>query len=359
MNAATRVTGSNSTATMAMCPGRQSAIAFVEARRPLGFRGGLSNLSDYIGDDPTNATDSSGLNWKDDLEKALKDKLKEKYDDAQKTADDLQKSLQQKADDAKKALDDAQKTLQEKVDDAKKALDDAQKTLKEAAVGTDTDLPWPPRGLDKREKCMVAVFHNAIDNLTEDEFKKVIGTQFGPPKKLSRPARDTAEEALNGGALAITLPGVLTRNGPWIITKDPLQLPDTITSTDTYAVTKIGHELQHVVQQIRDQKFLAKYVAENLHNAQVKKMDKDPAYRSISYEIDAYAVEGALNQVFKDADTVRRFNRVCEVYTDDNALKLITDNEDAKVLATRFKEAYNTEKEKLEKEAKDADKSGK
>jgi len=61
MNAATRVTGNNGTVAIALRPGRQSAIAFAEARSPLGFRGGLSNLSDYIGDDPTNATDPSGL----------------------------------------------------------------------------------------------------------------------------------------------------------------------------------------------------------------------------------------------------------------------------------------------------------
>jgi hypothetical protein len=46
---------------VAMRLGRRSATAFAEARSPLGFRGGLSNLSDYVGDDPTNATDPSGL----------------------------------------------------------------------------------------------------------------------------------------------------------------------------------------------------------------------------------------------------------------------------------------------------------
>jgi hypothetical protein len=257
----------------------------------------------------------------------------------------------------------------------------------ERAVIADTtskmaDIVVPPQGNDPRrlttpEKCLVAVFLNAIDDLWKDEFNAIINeTQIvdGQPRDLSgdsianaitkqikytyhgRPELRQAAIILSGNSAAVTIPLSLrgaVRQDINIVAKVSLSGFKGNTITNAGAVALLGHEIQHVLQIIRVDSnpgkgngtgdvFLLSYLGDYTERLAVTQ-DSQAAYESIRYEIEAHTVENALSKVFLSQDNSDRFQRVCDKYTDDNALSLNKNDADAKILAERFKKLYEAE----------------
>jgi hypothetical protein len=225
--------------------------------------------------------------------------------------------------------------------------------------------------LDTPEKAMIAVFHNAVDNLTDAEFSKIINEvtigndstlsaqgERRPLEKITARGGDALRSAFisitfSGGAAAITLPPELSSTRKtMIVSKEPLKPTDGKRVTNYEQFILLGHELQHAIQIERSKgAFVSQYLNSYTHNRVNRFMPEDEAYRSIPAEIEAYAFEAALQQVLRTKASRDEFERVCNKYSDKDALALITTDKDAADLATRFRSAFQEQKAKLTDEA--------
>jgi len=245
-------------------------------------------------------------------------------------------------------------------------------------VGLTDPLGLDGRHLEPCEKCTVAIFHNALNTLKESEFNSIIkDTTIQTKTNIFENAANMslAELALallqkklyellvsisfSGGAAAVTIPPNLSDTGKTLIaTKKPANACDGGKIKDKGALTLLAHELQHNVQILRTgdgsgDPFISEYLNAYIDNRGNKMMSGQKAYECIPFEIEAYALQNALDVVLT-GENIKKFNKVCcDAYTDKNGLSLITDNADAKALAKAFMDEFKKQKAKLEADCKD------
>jgi RHS repeat-associated protein len=238
------------------------------------------------------------------------------------------------------------------------------------------------RGLRKGEECLLAIVHQAIDNLTDDEFNKIrdsVAVWDGVDKNYASKylndafkgakALDSAKAA--PGILlttlafesqgAITLAPILTGGGIRIVGNGS-QFNDTV--TDDGKIKKLsqfallGHELQHSVQIIRDgtkdgQGFLTDYANDFLDQMQLR-LGADPslitdpgklralAYSGTLFEIEGHVVQDVINDVFAVQANADKFNNICcTVYDRKKGLESLVGNKDVEELRALIKKSYD------------------
>jgi hypothetical protein len=173
--------------------------------------------------------------------------------------------------------------------------------------------------------------------------------------------------ALKGGASAITLPPLLNTDKKISITyKDaPGAAFDKKAIKDVGALALLAHELQITVS--GGENFLVDYLKDYVDNLKPLNHDEAKAYKYIGAEIEAYAVQRAIENVFKDPANQRIFEAITSRYREqfadlmlphlldapgkgDQSHRDLNQNQDARDLAALFKKEYQNEKAKILKD---------
>jgi hypothetical protein len=253
--------------------------------------------------------------------------------------------------------------------------------------------PVNPSALTRSQECLLAVIHGGIDNLTIDEFdqlrKKVTIDDQVNLKLTVDSITDLFKQANTipqGQAAigitvatvslqqagAITLAPVLTGGGIQILgnAKGALQgqFMNAFTPKgeigDVGEFALLGHELQHTVQIVRDgskdgSTFLSGYLKDFADQFQLRvtaAVKANPgqvpdfaaarrdAYLGIMKEIEADALQSAIQNIFTIQANQTKFNTICAtVYDPKVGLKSLAGNQDVADLRADLMKEFNKE----------------
>jgi len=118
-----------------------------------------------------------------------------------------------------------------------------------------------------------------------------------------------AQLAFDNDADAITLPGVF---GTMVFARSPLRPCAGFQIRSTMDFALVGHELVHALQinRITGARFLAQYLAEYGYNITIGMAPK-AAYECISFEVEAFAFQHALEQIMARGNNKALFAGAC------------------------------------------------
>ena len=213
------------------------------------------------------------------------------------------------------------------------------------------------RSLKPGEVCLLKILHAAVNpDLTEERIKAIADrTELITQKDLNSLGRKYVlakrimSISLAGDAAAITLPRGLTGGTILIASKEPFDPFDGFRVKDVKQLALLAHELQHAVQTtIIGEGWIVKYLDEYIYNRADEGMSAEKAYRCIPAEIEAYAVQDALQSVLRDQTSVKEFEEACRLVEAKSKLaKFHTLN-----LQIRFKEAFVKARDQLTAQCK-------